>query len=68
MTTVTIPDFDFSGFYYPQLLEALMRYKRLNVPELTEESPYEPFNQLTRMIALVGAYWPSSSPRSRPCS
>jgi len=27
-TRITIPDFDFSGFYYPQLLERLIEYKR----------------------------------------
>jgi len=53
-TRVTIPDFDFSAFYYPELLEALIQYKRRNVPELTEELPYEPFIQLLRAFALVG--------------
>lgn len=53
-TEVTIPDFDFSAFYYPELLEALIQYKRRNVPELTEELPYEPFIQLLRAFALVG--------------
>lgn len=53
-TVVQIPDFDFSGFYYPQILEALTEYKRRNVPELTEESEFEPFTQFTRMQALVG--------------
>lgn len=51
---ITIPDFDFSGFYYPQLLEALTLYKRQNVPELTDESAYEPYSQLLRAFALVG--------------
>jgi hypothetical protein len=51
---ITIPDFDFSGFYYPQLLEALILYKRQNVPEHTDESSYEPFIQLLRAFALVG--------------
>jgi hypothetical protein len=53
-TTITIPDFDFTGFYYPQVLEALIRYKRINVPELTDESEYEPAIQLLRAFALVG--------------
>jgi hypothetical protein len=53
-TVVTIPDFNFSGFYYPQLLEALVQYKRRNVPELTDESDYEPMTQLLRAFALVG--------------
>lgn len=53
-TQITIPDFDFSSFYYPQILEALIQYKRRNVPELTDESAFEPFIQLLRAFALVG--------------
>jgi len=53
-TIVTIPDFDFAAYYYPQILEALIAYKRRNVPELTDESAYEPYTQMMRMIALVG--------------
>ena len=53
-TEIQIPDFDFSGFYYPQILEALTQYKRRNVPELTEESEFEPYTQFLRMQALVG--------------
>ena len=52
--TITLPDFDFSGFYYPQLLEALIAFKRANVPELTDESDEEPTIQLMRAFALVG--------------
>lgn len=53
-TQITIPDFDFSGFYYPQLLDALIAFKRRNVPELTDESAFEPTIQLLRAFALVG--------------
>lgn len=53
-TTIEIPDFDFSAFYYPELLEALIAFKRQNVPELTDESAFEPFIQLIRAQALVG--------------
>jgi len=54
-TEITIPDFNFgAGLYYPELLEALIQYKRLNVPELTDESEFEPFIQLLRAFALVG--------------
>lgn len=53
-TQIVIPDFDFSGFYYPQLLEALIQFKRRNVPELTDESAFEPFIQMLRAYALVG--------------
>lgn len=53
-TEITIPDFDFSGFYYADILEALIQYKRVNVPELTDESEFEPFIQFLRATALVG--------------
>jgi len=53
-TVVTIPSFEFSAFYYPQILEALILYKRRNVPELTDESEFEPFIQILRAQALVG--------------
>lgn len=53
-TEITIPDFDFAALYYPELLEALIQYKRRNVPELTDESEFEPFIQLLRAFALVG--------------
>lgn len=53
-TTIDIPDFDFSGFYYGQILDKLIDYKRRNVPEHTDESPYDPFMQFLRMQALVG--------------
>jgi len=53
-TEITIPDFDFSGFYYPEILEALIQYKRQNVPELTDESEFEPFIQFLRAVACVG--------------
>lgn len=54
MATIEIPSFDFSGTYYPQLLEALILRKRLDVPELTDESAFDPFIQFLRMTAAVG--------------
>jgi len=54
MTTITIPEFNFTSFYYPEILEALFQYKRQNVPELTDESEFEPFVQLLRAFACVG--------------
>jgi hypothetical protein len=51
---IAVPNFDFSAFYYPQLIEALMLFKRGNVPELTDESAEEPSIQLLRAFALVG--------------
>ena len=51
---IVIPDFDFSGFYYPDILRSLIQYQRVNVPEITDESDEEPFQQLLRCYALVG--------------
>jgi len=50
---VTIPSFDFTAFYYPNILEALIKYKREYVPELTDESDVEPSIQFMKMMALV---------------
>lgn len=52
--TVEVPSFEFSAFYYAQILEALLVRKRIDVPELTDESDFEPFIQLLRSFALVG--------------
>ena len=54
MAEIVRQDFDFSKFYYPEILEALIAFKRINVPELTDESEFEPFTQFLRAIALVG--------------
>ena len=51
---IIIPSFDFSGFYYPEILRSLIQYQRINVPEITDESDEEPFQQLLRAFALVG--------------
>jgi len=54
MATVEIPSFDFTAFYYGQILEALIAFKRTYVPEHTDESPQDPFIQLLRAISCVG--------------
>lgn len=51
---ITIPDFDFAGFYYPEILPALLEYNRVNASELTSEDPREPHVQLLRSFSLVG--------------
>lgn len=56
MAIVETPDFKFSGMYYPQILQDLLVYRRINVPELSDEDPNEPSIQLMRMVALVGHY------------
>ena len=52
--TVEIPNFEFASFFYADLLESLIQYKRLYVPELTDESEFEPLIQMLRAFALVG--------------
>jgi len=51
---IEIPDFDFSGFYYAEILTSLILFQRVNVPEITEENENEPFQQLLRAFALTG--------------
>ncbi|MCK5019307.1 MAG: hypothetical protein KAS32_19765 [Candidatus Peribacteraceae bacterium] len=53
MTVVTIPDFDFSKFYYPEVYQALLSYMRVNADELDSESDYETHIQVMRAFALV---------------
>lgn len=53
-TLIEIPSFNFAAFYYPQLLDSLIVFKRRYVPELTDESEFEPSIQLLRAFALVG--------------
>lgn len=53
-TTVEIPSFNWSAQFYPQILEALVQFKRTNCPELTNESAEEPLTQMLRAFALVG--------------
>lgn len=54
MPVVTVPDYTFSGFYYPEILRALQEYRQVNAPELSSESAYEPHVQLERAFSLVG--------------
>jgi hypothetical protein len=54
MANVTIPYFNFAAFYYAQILEALIEFKRVNVPEHTDESPQDPLMQTLSAFALVG--------------
>lgn len=54
MSVVTVPDHMFSAFYYPEILESLLAYTRINAEELTSESKYEPHIQMLRSFSLVG--------------
>ena len=52
---LSVPGFDFLGaFYYPQILELLIRELRANVPEITNESRGELAIQLLSAYALTG--------------
>jgi hypothetical protein len=53
-TTLQVPDFDFTGFYYGQILEDLVQYLRDNVADINTENPADPAVQLLRAFALVG--------------
>lgn len=53
MAHIQIPDFPYSGHYYPEILEDLIQFLRANVPELTDEDPTEPHIQLLRAYALA---------------
>lgn len=53
MATVNTPDFNWSGFYYAEVLQDLRRYIRQNLPEINDEDPTEPVQQLLRAFALA---------------
>lgn len=55
-TPITTPDIPFTGFYYPQLLADMLRWKRLNMPNLKSEHAYDPDVQQIRAWALMGHY------------
>lgn len=50
-----MPDIKF-GLFYNEILPAMLEYKRANVPELSDENPLEPGNQLIRMMAAALHY------------
>jgi len=53
-TKIIVPDFQFSGFYYAEILRRVRLYNRVYAPEITSEVAEEPFIQLERAFALVG--------------
>lgn len=53
-TQITVPDFQFSGTYYADILRRLRIFNRINAPEISSEVAEEPFIQLERAFALVG--------------
>lgn len=51
---MSVQDFNFSGFYYDDIKEALLAYLDRNVPEITNRSDFEPAVQILSAFALVG--------------
>lgn len=51
---MTLPDFNFSAFYYPEVLAALIALKSRAWPEHTETDPHDPVIQLLRLYAVLG--------------
>ena len=49
---IKVPDLKF-GMYYPDILESLLDFKRVNVPELSDESEFEPHIQFLRAVAAT---------------
>ena len=52
-TEIRTPPFQYTAFYYPEILEELIVDKRARLPELSDEDPHEPFIQLLRAFALA---------------
>lgn len=52
MPTIEIPSFEFSGIYYHEILQDLIVWKRVHLPEFSDEDPTEPLIQLLRAFAL----------------
>lgn len=53
MAQQNIPNFQFSGFYYFDILRDITRFLRINVPEITSEDDEEPYEQIKRAWALA---------------
>src|SRR5688572_32316246 len=52
---LSVPDFDFlGGFYYPEIVDLLIKELRTNVREITNESRGEVTIQLLSAFALAG--------------
>ena len=50
MPKIIMPDLKF-GFFFNEIYPEMIQYKRNNVPELSDENPLEPGNQLIRMFS-----------------
>lgn len=56
LEVIRTPDFQYSGFYFPEIAARLRRFNRVNAPEITNEDLREPFMQLERTFALMAHY------------
>jgi len=50
---IVVPDFKFTGMYYPQILRTLRQWRRTYAPEITSEDDHEPFEQSLRAYSLA---------------
>lgn len=53
MATVPVEDLRFGSFYYSEILQDLLTWRRSRLPELNDEDPHEPFVQALRAWAGV---------------
>lgn len=53
LQVIRTPDIQFSGFYFPELVNAIRSYNRVYAPEITNEDFREVFIQLERAFALM---------------
>jgi len=53
---LSVPDFEYSGDYYPQIAARIRRLNRVRVPELTNEDEHELFIQAERSFSLMAHY------------
>ena len=55
-TFLKVPDFQYSGDYYPQIAARVRQQNRANVPEITNEDAREPFIEAERSFALMAHF------------
>jgi len=53
---VRVPNFQYDGNYFPQIVARIRQYGRIYAPEITNEDSREPFIQGERAFSLVGHY------------
>jgi len=53
---IQVPNFQYDGDFFPQLVARIRQYGRIYAPEITNEDPRDPFMQAERAFALMGHY------------